>query len=93
LERCNLGYARGLACFAADCDADASRFSIGQDDGETITVQWCIEREHRPLRWGEANWSRNGGGFREPFEDPIFSTQMATYVASYLAAREAQSDG
>jgi hypothetical protein len=93
LERCNLGYARGLACFPADSGADASRFSVGQDDGNTITVRWCIERDHRPLSWGEANWSRAGGWFREPFEDPAFSSQIAAYVASYLAAREPPSNG
>lgn len=93
LERCNLGYARGLACFAADGDGDASRFSVGQDDGDTITVQWCIERDHRPLSWGEANWNRAGDGFQEPFKDPVFGAQIAAYVASYLAAREPPSNG
>ena len=93
LERCNLGYARGLACFSADSGADACRFSIGKDDGETITVQWCVERDHRPVRWGELDWSRDGVGFREPFDDPVLSSQMAAYVASYLAAREPAPNG
>jgi len=93
LERCNFGYARGLACFSADCGADASRFSIGKDDGDAITVQWCIERDHRPLRWGEGNWSRKGVRFQEPFDDPVLGRQMAAYVASYLATREPASNG
>jgi hypothetical protein len=91
LERCNLGYARGLPCFPADGAADANRFCVCKDDGETITVQWCIERDHRPLRWGEANWRR--GRFLEPFDDPVFSSQMAAYAASYMAAREPSSNG
>ncbi len=93
LERCNLGYARGLACFSADCGADASRFSIGDDDGDTVTVKWSIERDHRPLSWGEANWSRGDGRFQEPFDDPVFSGQMAAYVTSYLTAREPGPNG
>lgn len=93
LERCNFGYARGLACFGADCGADASRFSVGKDDGDTITVQWCIERDHRPVSWGDALWSRGATGFREPFDDPVFRGQMAAYVASYLAACERPQNG
>ena len=93
LARCNLGYARGLPCFPADYAADASRFSVGEDDGDTITVQWCIERDHRPLSWGEANWRRGGAGFQEPLDDPVFNSQMAAYVASYLAAREPAQNG
>jgi hypothetical protein len=93
LERCNLGYARGLACFSADCSADANRFSIGKDDGDTITVQWCIERDHRPLSWGEVNWSRDGDRFQESFDDPVLSSQMAAYVASYLGFRALASNG
>ena len=93
LERCNLGYARGLACFSGDCGTDASRFSISKDDGDTITVQWCIERDHRPLSWGEANWSRSGVRFEEPLDDPVLNSQMAAYVASYLDAREPLANG
>ena len=93
LERCNLGYTRGLACFSGNCRADASRFSIGKDDGDTITVQWCIERDHRPLSWGEANWSRSGVRFEEPLDDPVLNSQMAAYVASYLDAREPLANG
>jgi len=52
LERCNLGYARGLACFAPSCEADASRFSIGKDNGDTITPQnwedWPATQSGRP---------------------------------------------
>jgi hypothetical protein len=93
LERCNLGYARGLVCFPADCSADANRFSVDQDDGETVTLRWCIERDHRPVNWGEANWSRDGGGLQEPFDDPVFGSQLEAYAASYLAARERASEG
>jgi hypothetical protein len=93
LERCNFGYARGLSCFPAADAADASRFSIGQDDGEAITIRWCIERDHRPLKWGEANWRRGGAGFEEPFDDAVFSSQMAAYVAGYLSALEPAPNG
>ena len=93
LERCNLGYARGMACFTPDCDADANRFSIGNDNGDTIIVRWCIERDYRPLQWGDAKWSREGMGFQEAFANPVFYRQIAAYVASYLAAREAPLNG
>ena len=93
LERCNLGYARGLECFPVGCEADAGRFSIGADDGDTITVQWCIERDHRPLSWGTANWSCSGDGFREQIDDTVFRRQMAAYAASYLVAREPSPNG
>ena len=93
LERCNLGYARGMACFGMDCEADASRFSIGQDNGDTISVRWCIERDYRPVRWGEAKWKRSAGGFQEGFDNPVFHQQIAAYVASYLAAGERSPNG
>ena len=93
LERCNLGYARGLACFPAECEADASRFSVADDDGDTIAVQWCIERDHRPLRWGTANWNRSSGGFRERIGDPILRGQLTAHAESYLAARDPPANG
>lgn len=51
---CNRGYARGACERAATINADAYRFLVKSDDGDSVTVAWSSERDHLPLGAGEA---------------------------------------
>jgi hypothetical protein len=98
---CNFGYARGdCPHFPADAATDAVRFSIACADSAAITVRYCLERDHRPVRHGELVFNRaageSGGGLRldgtglfDPADaDPIVNRLAEAYVASYLTRRK-----
>lgn len=86
LEFCNLGYARGQPCFAADAAIDAVRFSIADDNGQTIRIRFCLEHNHRPVRWGEHAWSRPSQAFISSPKETALEQQMRAYIGSYLSA-------
>src|SRR6185436_3807782 len=50
---CNLGYARG-ACprFPSADGPDAVRFTISRDAGDSIRIDYVVERDHHPFAHG-----------------------------------------
>jgi hypothetical protein len=87
---CNMGYARGKCPrFQDSCSSDAARFSAASDDGETITIAWVVERDHRPATHGRLEYSKAAGRFTAPPADQILHRQAAAYVAAYLRRKAA----
>jgi hypothetical protein len=84
---CNFGYARGdCPHFPRDAAADAVRFSIAHADGATVTVRYCLERDHRPVEHGTLILT--AGRCDPPHADPIVSRLAEAYLSAYLARRK-----
>lgn len=87
---CNMGYARGKCPhFQASCAIDAARFAAAGDDGQTVTITYVTERDHRPAEHGKLQYSRAAGQFISPPPDEILNRQAAAYVAAYLRRKAA----
>jgi len=65
---CNRGYARNVCAPAATSGADAFRFLVKADDGDTVTVAWSTERNHLPLAVGSTAVTATPASSAEPLE-------------------------
>jgi hypothetical protein len=83
---CNLGYARhSCSRFPASAAAaDANRFTVRRDDGDTIEIYAVVERDHHPAARGPLNWSRRAGAFSPAPLDGPFLHQARAYISAYL---------
>ena len=85
LELCNRGYARGpCERFPAQVVADAYRFSVVEDRGETVRVVWVAEREHSPVEHGVMEFVERIG--LAPGADPL-TAQAQAFAEGYLRRR------
>src|SRR5262249_52212374 len=65
LRCCNLGYARGQCSrFPNDGEADAVRFTISNDEPESVGLYYVIERNHSPVSHGRLTYSRSTRDFQ-----------------------------
>ena len=80
---CNLGYARG-ACpsFPSEEGPDAVRFTISRDAGDSIAIDYVVERDHHPFAHGKLEYSASSGSLADSPGD-ILARQAAAYAESY----------
>jgi hypothetical protein len=85
LPLCNLGYARGeCPRFPADSSADAVRFALSRDDGESLQIYYVLERGHHPFQNGEFTYFPRQRTFSPELAAGPLSEQAAAYASSYL---------
>jgi hypothetical protein len=85
---CNLGYGRGCCeRFPLDAAADAVRFNVFQTSEEPLQVQYVLEKDCWPLRYGVLEYSN--GSFLNPPENDILARQAAAFMESYQRRRQA----
>jgi len=85
LRCCNLGYARGqCARFNRDGDPDAVRFTISNDQADSVGVYYVIERDHAPFAHGRLEYSRASRSFQQNPPGDRLARQAHAYVESYL---------
>ena len=85
LTLCNLGYARGeCPRFPAAFSADAVRFALSRDDGQSLQIYYVLEGAHHPLDHGLLIYRLPEGAFSPALPDAVFEQQAAAYAASYL---------
>jgi hypothetical protein len=81
---CNSGYGRGKCPnFPPEARADAVRFHVAED-GETVRLQYLLEKECRPVDHGELQYSVMEQCFASAAVDGIVARQAAVFVDSYL---------
>jgi hypothetical protein len=83
---CNVGY--GRACcdrFPAGANNDAVRFSMAEDAGELIRIQYIFEKDCWPREHGVLECS--AGKVLNAGANEILSSQASAFVASYLRRR------
>ena len=86
-ELCNLGYARGECPHFPDAhDSDAVRFAIAGDGGGLVRIQFCEERDHRPVRHGEFELAAAA-----PAAPGVLAAQARAYLGAYLRRRPARA--
>ncbi len=79
---CNLGNAR-CERLPADRTMDSVRFYVKSDEGSKLTVQYCAEREHRPVGHGVLTWDAATRKFTAAPELPVERLAEA-FVQSHL---------
>jgi hypothetical protein len=86
---CNIGYARGRCPrFPASFEgADAIRFSITGDEGETLSLVCIFEKDYGPFRHMALSYDRVAARFTTPMESRIQEAQARMFVDSYLNRR------
>jgi hypothetical protein len=79
---CNMGYARG-SCerFPEDAGPDAVRFSICRHEGEAVSIQYVLERDHLPFAHGRLEHPA-------VTESELLTRQARAYVESYLRRKK-----
>jgi hypothetical protein len=83
LALCNLGYARGECPHVPAGSADAVRFALSSDDGQSLQIYYVIERGHHPVEHGLLIYSTAARTIAPDAASPL-PEQVAAYAASYL---------
>jgi hypothetical protein len=82
-EICNVGYGRGRCeQFPASSAADAIRFHVAEDAGESVTIQYVFEKDCWPGTHGIFERSAAQGG--------ILERQADAFLETYLRRRDAR---
>jgi hypothetical protein len=88
LTLCNLGYARSdCPRFPAELSADAVRFALSSDDGQSLQIYYVLERGHHPAEHGQLTYRTADRTFAPPIAGEAFGQQAAAYAGSYLRRR------
>ncbi len=86
LEACNQGYPQSCSRFPTG-GPHAVRFAVASRSEQTLRVRWSLERDHRPLEWGEVSWTAAGLAGLSQRAGQALRKQLEAYVASYLRLR------
>ena len=94
LTVCNLGYARGdCPRFPADSSADAIRFALHRDDGQSLQIYYVLERGHHPVEHGQLLYTIAGNCVSPALPDKMLHQQAAAYAGSYLRRKARPGTG
>jgi len=89
-QYCNFGYGRGhCGSFPGDAEADAVRFHIAGEFGQSIRLQYVLEKDCWPILYGTADFSMATQEFIAGPTDEILRRQAAVFIESYCR-RKAQ---
>jgi hypothetical protein len=89
LKSCNLGYARSCEKLPATRQADALRFSLGEERGGTVRIRFAFEREYLPAGSGELVYESATGRLLTEHSDACLQRMAVCYVQSQIKRREA----
>lgn len=86
---CNLGYARGRCPrFPAAFDGpDAIRFSIANENSDTLSLVCILERDYSPGRHSAMVYDMRSACFTTRSESSNLDAQARQFVESYLSRR------
>lgn len=84
---CNLGYARSCGRLPAERDADAVRFSLGEERDGILRVLFACEREYLPADHGELLYNAASGSWLHPHDDARLQRMAECYVQAQRARR------
>ena len=83
-QYCNFGYGRGqCGCFPNIAETDAVRFHIAGECGQSIRIQYVLEKNCWPTIYGTADFSMTTDEFVAGPEDEILRRQVAVFIESY----------
>jgi hypothetical protein len=71
----------------AERRADAVRFALLKDSGDSITLHYVYEREHAPVAHGQLQYDCSRQSWLGALEDGCVQRQAECYVAGYLERR------
>jgi hypothetical protein len=84
LEACNLGYAHACPRLPMERAADAVRFSVTKQSGDTITVQFVLETDYLPAGHGWLEYDRRLAVWISPHAEPRIQKLAESFLQSYL---------
>jgi hypothetical protein len=87
---CNIGYAKGCASLPSTREADAVRFVVSRDSGNSISVQWVFEREYLPVANGTLEYDFVSARWVSPHVNAVVQRMAECYLESYLARHPRQ---
>lgn len=91
-ELCNYGYARhGCTHFPSDAVADAVRFLVVSDVGESIQLAYSIERNHYPAGAGTLAFTPRSRALEGEAPGETLRAQALAYLDRYLEVRDSNS--
>jgi hypothetical protein len=88
LESCNLGYATSCPRLPKERSCDAVRFSVANDSGETISLQFVLENAYLPAAYGVLHYDGTVRGWTLPHSDPRIQKLAECFLQSYLDRRD-----
>lgn len=84
-EFCNIGYASGCAHLPADRKADVVRFAVVRDGGDTLSLDWVLERAHLPVEHGKLEYDAREARWHVLHGDRCVQRMAECFMETYLA--------
>jgi hypothetical protein len=86
---CNLGYATACGRIPADREADAVRFSLGEERNGLVHIRFAFEREYLPAGHGELVYDAVSGRWQAAHPNACLQRMAECYVEAQMARRPA----
>jgi len=81
---CNLGHAGTCSRLPAERLADSVRFTVAQDEGNEILLDYVYDRAHAPAGHGTLKYDCASRRWKATLDDACVQRQAECYLAVYL---------
>jgi len=84
LESCNLGYAKSCSRLPNERSSDAMRFAVKRDSERRVSLEFVLEREHRPVAHGRLQFDQRSGSWISLHPDRRIQKKAECFLDAYL---------
>ena len=82
---CNIGYCAACAHLPANREADAVRFAVTGESGETLSLSWVTERSYLPVAHGKLEYDARSAQWLVSHATACIQRMAECFMESYLS--------